>query len=387
MEWEGFMKKPNIFDYATSELSQDAFLKWLIEHVNLNDNEDLAKKVANNLIQLIIERYTGIFPERKDTLCINDNFNAEIDKKSQSENIDVFVTLHSKADNVKYAILIEDKAWSNESRKEQVETYMKKKTDKDPTLLILPVYLQTGYMSQSKFNEFYMRKIVPINYKDIYTIISKEAEHISHDIVLISWWESFLTRFYRPIEATLEQINSFFDQGLTIASMLSKISKEKHMEKAILFDCITNYLFKDSTLFQIFNVDGKPGRTQFEYILYKEGWRHKERKYLLGFYFTYNDKGKPTLDIKTIPKPYTKRTAMNDEELNEYKVLRENLRGSLMKNADITNNYWTIKENDESKDKKKHILQIMVSNDLGHLPMKILKKELNDRINTITEEL
>ena len=83
----------NIFDYATRELSQDAFLRWLLE--NYDDPE--LKDAADDLLQ----EFCGI--NVKDIKSINST--------AQWCNIDISVWITLKYDS-KAALIIEDKTYS-----------------------------------------------------------------------------------------------------------------------------------------------------------------------------------------------------------------------------------------------------------------------------------
>ena len=92
----------NIFDYATRELSQDAFLRWLFE--NFEDNE--LKDAAGDLLQ----EFCAI-----DIQDIKD-----VNTTAQWCNIDISVWITLK-DNSKAALFIEDKTYSEEHN--QLDNY------------------------------------------------------------------------------------------------------------------------------------------------------------------------------------------------------------------------------------------------------------------------
>ncbi len=84
----------NLFEYATSELSQDAFICWLINWVNYQDHDpnlhDLSKDFLNTLISK-----GNVKPPR--------NYQ-KVEIKRQYEKIDVFVRV-----NDEHVLIIEDK--------------------------------------------------------------------------------------------------------------------------------------------------------------------------------------------------------------------------------------------------------------------------------------
>lgn len=140
--------KPNIFTYATSELSQDAFLCWFIEWANTHHqtSNPLLHKISTRFLHIIFNKHQIQFPSI-DKITIH----------RQVENIDVLVAI-----NDKYAIIIEDKTFSSQ-HSDQLAKYFKKINQKSSYQVILPIYYKTG--NQSNFD--------PI-YKDGYQVIKRE---------------------------------------------------------------------------------------------------------------------------------------------------------------------------------------------------------------------
>ena len=60
------MHKPNIFKYATKELSQDAFIFWLLDHANpeYEEVDNKIRGVAHNLLRKFFELEGINFPEK-----------------------------------------------------------------------------------------------------------------------------------------------------------------------------------------------------------------------------------------------------------------------------------------------------------------------------------
>ena len=100
----------NLFDYATKELSQDAFLRWLFENYNC-ENESV-----KNAFRKLFDSFTNNSDEFKDKTI------TELKTVSQWKNIDISVwfTVEEKD----YLIVIEDKTRSDEHH--QLTTYNEK---------------------------------------------------------------------------------------------------------------------------------------------------------------------------------------------------------------------------------------------------------------------
>lgn len=123
------MNKPNLFDYATSELSQDAFICYTLAFYEKNYIKSIKEYEFSKLfLEYILEKLDlKIYVE-----------NLEIRK--QYKNMDVLLIL-----NKEYYIIIEDKINSNEMEK-QISGY-RKKLEEDVEIKkenIFAIYFKTG---------------------------------------------------------------------------------------------------------------------------------------------------------------------------------------------------------------------------------------------------
>lgn len=137
-------KKPNIFEIATSELSQDAFITWLLrwgdpacKQLNL-ELHNAAVKFAKSLISL-------------DHKNLKSNFEvSSISANRQKDNIDVWSVV-----NKKYLIIIENKTFTS-AHSNQLKRYLEKvknwKEVKELKCKVVAVYLKTGNESQRSLN-------------------------------------------------------------------------------------------------------------------------------------------------------------------------------------------------------------------------------------------
>lgn len=89
------MDKPNIFKYATKELSQDAFIFWLLDHANPKyENVDpVLKDCAITLISKFFELENKEMPKKIEKFTLH----------KQYQNIDILLKLNN------FSIIIEDK--------------------------------------------------------------------------------------------------------------------------------------------------------------------------------------------------------------------------------------------------------------------------------------
>lgn len=90
------MERNNMFKYATKELSQDAFICWLVNYINTDEEE--YKVVAKEFIKLIADKIGNV----KFMQYVKDN-NYKVEIKHQYKNIDVLLKINN------FYIIIEDK--------------------------------------------------------------------------------------------------------------------------------------------------------------------------------------------------------------------------------------------------------------------------------------
>lgn len=121
--------KPNIFRWATSELSQDAFICWLLSWANFTESNEL-----NATSKFFIHKLTN---------GKIDNFE-KVEIRKQINNIDILCII----DNEK-VILIEDKVHTN-NHGNQLERYYSILQEKYKKENIFPVYFKTGDQSNYK---------------------------------------------------------------------------------------------------------------------------------------------------------------------------------------------------------------------------------------------
>ncbi|HHG86076.1 MAG TPA: hypothetical protein ENJ82_15110, partial [Bacteroidetes bacterium] len=104
----GKIKRPNIFDYATSELSQDAFLTWLIKWAD-KDYQEINSPLNACAISFVQE-----------LLGKDKSYTIEtIETGRQWKNIDIWALVNNQ-----YFLVIEDKKGTKE-HSDQLNRYSK----------------------------------------------------------------------------------------------------------------------------------------------------------------------------------------------------------------------------------------------------------------------
>lgn len=153
------METPNIFNYATSELSQDAFILWMLDWANPdNARYDSALcDTAQDFVRLLLD---------KEDLTIR-----SVECKKQEHHIDVFAII-----NEQYALIVEDKTNTSEHG-DQIKRYSEwvKKQDKFFNLDELHcVYYKSGNESKHKLSSLmakYSKDLLEASFR----IVGKES--------------------------------------------------------------------------------------------------------------------------------------------------------------------------------------------------------------------
>tara|TARA_R110002051_G_scaffold324497_2_gene422040 strand:+ start:350 stop:1399 length:1050 start_codon:yes stop_codon:yes gene_type:complete len=127
------IKEPNIFNFATSELSQDAFIAWLLCWADATN-----KALNNQLHQLGLDFLQSLLVKQK--IGLTEISNLEI--KTQFHKIDVFVSFIM--DGKTYGVIIEDKVHTIDHTN-QLARYVDKVEKLNSETIIIPIYFKTGY--------------------------------------------------------------------------------------------------------------------------------------------------------------------------------------------------------------------------------------------------
>ncbi|MDR0484383.1 MAG: PD-(D/E)XK nuclease family protein [Alphaproteobacteria bacterium] len=155
--------KPNIFEIATKELSQDAFFTWLLQYAdesNENENKELSA-CAKEFVSYLISKQLPTFTEDIKTV-------KEVER--QWEYIDISAVINNKI-----FIIIEDKT-NTEQHGNQLEDYRTIAKDyckeKNYQELIC-IYLKTGAESQSSLNKVKEEGFSTIGTEELLNIFNK----------------------------------------------------------------------------------------------------------------------------------------------------------------------------------------------------------------------
>lgn len=158
------MKTPNLFNFATSELSQDAFIAWLLswakpEYKAGSDKHKALNKTATDILTLFFEKAGKPLPRHIE----------KIDVKRQVNYIDVLCVI-----NETYAVLIEDKVGTVQHSNQLVryKQYLMTKHQFTEDQLIL-IYLETH--DQGNYNKVIKHGFNPVLRKDLLQVFDRSS--------------------------------------------------------------------------------------------------------------------------------------------------------------------------------------------------------------------
>ena len=154
-------QRPNLFEYATSELSQDAFLCWLLKWADPGCRilSEALHEAGVDLIRLLSDEKQDKLPTRINSVKV----------VKQHEHIDVLCKINENGED-RTAILIEDKK-GTQQHSEQLPRYKELVKTKFPEDRILPVYVQTG--DQSDYSEVCKHGYAVIRRRDLLDVLEK----------------------------------------------------------------------------------------------------------------------------------------------------------------------------------------------------------------------
>lgn len=231
---------PNLFTFATSELSQDAFLCWL-----LSWSEKKYQSMDSSLHNVAVEFVSAIFavhnlpmPEIRSLKII-----------PQFKSLDILVII-----NKKYAILIEDKTFTK-NHSDQLCRYRKAVKEKYPNLKQLPIYFKIA--DQSHYRSVEAAGYIPFTRKMMLEVLEK-GKNIKNAIYL---------DYYRHLKRLDSDISSFRTTPIPEWSALAWQGFYQELQKEI--DGNWGYVANPRGGFWGFWWDQNPNQTYY-YQLEKE---------------------------------------------------------------------------------------------------------------------
>lgn len=193
--------KNNLFYYATSELSQDAFICWLVSFALPDSRKDnILKDCAKEFICLL---------------------NSEIDKEGlilekierQKDNIDILLTV--KSNSQQYIIIIEDKTFTD-PHDNQLVRYLKQTKEKYPDCTVNGAFYKTGF--QGDLSSVINAKYTIVTRDRVLNLMQRYLKDTSNEIFkdYYYFWNQFHERSKAYKDIPIKkwdwmQVNGFYD--------------------------------------------------------------------------------------------------------------------------------------------------------------------------------
>jgi len=315
-------EKPNLFEFATSELSQDAFLFWLLSHAEMSNYNDPCNFIARKFIEEVIIEANN--PKIKIPLDFTSYI---IEPFKQYLNIDVLLLFSSENEKNKFFILLEDKIHASESRDSQIKYYQEQlaKVDKLKEIPIIAVYFKTGYTNIEEINHIKDQKAIFYGLERIEKLFKYDENDFKDDPILKDWLIYF-KKYFLPI---LEAEKSIIDPNLSLHGIYE--NNYKNIPDELYFRKVAEFLF--SSLPNEFSKECYPvngiGHIDWHYAIYKNNWSNKDKDVSIGFYLVW--KGDFIFKIKTSTYEYKSQRNMNDEERQNYNKAQEKIKSEIGK--------------------------------------------------------
>jgi len=193
------MTEPNLFKFATSELSQDAFICWLLswakaDYKTGDDKQKALHKIATSVLRLFFSKAGKTLPLSIETIVI----------KRQVTNIDILCII-----NDNYCVLIEDKVGSIQHSDQLVrykEIILNGYSQTFEEDRVVPIYLQTH--DQSNYKKVIQDGFHPVLRKDLLNIFNNEKNEALK-------YSDIYTNFHNYIQSIENKVQIFRSQEVS----------------------------------------------------------------------------------------------------------------------------------------------------------------------------
>lgn len=182
----------NLFKFATSELSQDAFICWLLswadkDYQTGSDKHKALSRLATSMLMLFFKKAGKSLPSSIDKIVV----------KRQVSNIDVLCII-----NDTYCVLIEDKVGSLQHSDQLVRYKQFMLNGHSQTFTedkIIPIYLQTH--DQSNYKAVLKDGFYPVTRRDLLDIFSAEQNATLQESDIYSDYHNHLQSIEEAVQS------------------------------------------------------------------------------------------------------------------------------------------------------------------------------------------
>lgn len=358
------MKEPNIFNFATSELSQDAFICWLLSCWSSNSQKELSTASKDFIISLYNKNQNTNFSNS----CVADVYNI----KQQYYKIDVY--FEATINNETVSFIIEDKTWTS-VHSDQLKKYFDTIKQKKPNNKIVTIYYKTGYLYHDDIREAQKEKYSIIDSKWMYEFL--KAFCIDHPI-FVDYREYIYNSFYIPfsqIGAKLTETDSFKE--------FEKSYFQYEFMKMLITKCPDSINTKDNFKYSN-NLGGTPW-TQYDFVQLDGIYENDESEYL---FYRIDKRLNPENNQRNFYLRINQYAYLGKEPIQKYidlKKVRLNQYRDLFKSINTSGLHFSIPSNKGLNESEIAILFFdssynCVNNVLKYIP--IIHKEFVNSIKT-----
>ena len=187
--------RPNLFQFATSELSQDAFICWLVSHVDFEGDPALnrcAKEFVALMYMLDEPSPEGFAPTVEKLIG---------KPEKQHKNTDVY--FRCKIDGQVVSFIVEDKTYTS-LHSDQLQRY-KKTIQKDgiPEDELKLIYFKTGYVFSDEKEKVEEAGYAVLNCKTLSQFLEKHAV----DNAIFADYRDHVSEIYREYSSALNRLS------------------------------------------------------------------------------------------------------------------------------------------------------------------------------------
>lgn len=191
---EGTMSTPNIFSYATKELSQDAFICWLVACASeaTGPLQECGLEFVRTLFRVGVSDGAVDFPvlDPAGEMASHDGpcDISDVGKPcTQYNRVDVY--FQAKVDKKKVSFIIEDKV-DTEAHGDQLAEYLNAVIqDEHKEDLIKPIYFKTGYMFNNEQDDVEKKKYSVFKAEDLKKFLDSHPKAIRESEILHQYAE------------------------------------------------------------------------------------------------------------------------------------------------------------------------------------------------------
>jgi len=189
--------KNNLFYYATSELSQDAFICWLVSFAYAETSPDPAlTECAKNFLSMLV-------PELDEHSVQLLSIEQQVGNRTDGY-IDVLLTV--SCNNKIYKIIVEDKTFSDD-HDNQLERYLTLVQKHSPEAIVRGAYYKTGF--QSDLKNIIQAGYVIVDRKAMLDLMAQYITKTQNTIFIdyYTYWNNFHEETLRFQELPIAQWN------------------------------------------------------------------------------------------------------------------------------------------------------------------------------------